>query len=82
MARLRLWKEKKMAVNRIKQVAKMFGKELGEEFYARLDGHKFDIKCRFTKGGFEQSIIDGLWNDNDRFFKLLLIGRAEIVEGK
>jgi hypothetical protein len=69
-----------MAENKMAQVAQMFGKELGEEFYARLDGNKCEIKCRFTKNGLEQSIVDGLWNDNDRFFKLLLIGRAEIVE--
>lgn len=69
-----------MIENKIVEVAALFGKKLDEEFWARLVGNKFEIKCRFTANGFEQTVVDGLWCDNDVFLTLLLTGRAEIVE--
>ena len=69
-----------MAENKMAPVAQMFGKELGEEFLVRIVGNKFEIKCRFTADGFKQTVVDGLWHDNDAFLSLLLIGKAEIVE--
>ena len=66
--------------NKMKQVDKIFGKKMGEEFWARIVGNKFEIKCRFTANGFQQSVVDGLWHDNDAFLGLLLLGKAEIEE--
>lgn len=67
-------------MNKMEQVAALFGKKLGEEFWARIVGNKFEIKCKFTANGFKQTVVDGVWHDNDAFFSLLLIGKAEIVE--
>ena len=66
--------------NKMKQVAEMFGKKLGEEFWARIVGNKFEIKCRFTESGFQQTVVDGQWHDNDAFLGLLLNDKAEIVD--
>lgn len=66
--------------NKMAEVAALFGKKLGEEFWARIVGNKFEIKCRFTASGFQQTVVDGLWHDNDAFLILLLTGEAEIVE--
>lgn len=65
--------------NKMEQVAALFGKKLGEEFQARIVGNKFETKCRFTANGFQQTVVDGLWHDNDAFLSLLLTGKAEIV---
>lgn len=69
-----------MADNKMEQVAQMFGKKLDEEFWARIVRNKFEIKCRFTESGFQQTVVDGLWHDNNAFLSLLLTGLAEIVE--
>jgi hypothetical protein len=69
-----------MAENKMAEVAKLFGKKLGEEFWAGIVGNKFMIKCRFTESGFQQTVVAGLWHDNDAFLILLLTGRAKIVE--
>jgi hypothetical protein len=66
--------------NKMEAVAKLFGRNLGEEFWARIVGKKFEIKCRFAASGFQQTVVAGLWHDNDAFLSLLLTGRAEIVE--
>ena len=70
-----------MAENKMEQIAKMFGKKLDEEFMARLKVG-FEINCKFTSEGLKQEIVDGDWYDNDNFLRLLLMGRAEIVEDK
>ena len=68
--------------NKMPQVAALFGKKLGEEFFARIVGNKFEIKCRFVASGFQQTVIDGLWHDNDAFLSLFLTGDAKIVDEK
>lgn len=68
-----------MAENKMTEVAKMFGKEMNEEFTARLKVG-FEINCKFTNEGLKQEIVDGDWYDNDNFLRRLLIGEAEIVE--
>ncbi len=67
------------AENRMADVAALFGKELGEEFMARLKVG-FEINCKFTNEGFKQELVDGDWYDNDNFLRRLLTGEAEIVE--
>ena len=71
-----------MAENKMEQVAKLFGKKLGERFVARFVGHeKFEIGCKITKEGLFQEIIEGMWSENPSFFVCLLTGKVEIVEG-
>jgi hypothetical protein len=69
-----------MAVNRIKQVAKMFGKELGEEFFILSP---FGIeKARFTHRGIEIYFPqEKTWMFTGKM-NFLITGEAQIVEGE
>lgn len=66
-----------MAENKMKAVAQLFGKKLGEEFTIKDDDYK--AKAVFTEDGF---YIPGSITvyDNDLLVRLLQ-GYAEIVEG-
>lgn len=67
-----------MAENKMKQVAELFGKELDEEFKAVI----WDsiMECRFTNGGLEIKLDNGLYRNNGNWLLCLLTGEAEIVE--
>lgn len=65
-----------MADNKMAEVAKMFGKKIGERFTVRHDNCLFD--CTFADCGF---IVYGAYDDFDAFLlHYLLIGRAVIVD--
>lgn len=65
-------------MNRMADVAKLFGKELGEMFTAEIVDGESVGKCWFTPTG-----LEGQWLTGDRadiFLVKLLTGEAEIVE--
>jgi hypothetical protein len=67
-------------MNRMADVAQMFGKKLGEEFTAvSWDEMK---KCKFTDEGLKVKYLDGDWHKSDGWLRCLLIGEAVIVEGE
>lgn len=64
------------AINKMAEVAKMFGKKIGERFTVRHDNCLFD--CTFADCGF---IVYGAYDDFDAFLlHYLLIGRAVIID--
>lgn len=67
-------------MNRMKEVAALFGKKLNEGFKAVI----WDsiMECRFTKGGLEIKLDNGLYRNNGNWLSCLLTGEAKIVEGK
>ena len=70
-----------MGENHMEEIAKMFGKELGEEF-AVEDKHKTVWHCKFTKRGLlylDKSFFD--WQESgDYLLQSLLTGKAVIVD--
>ena len=67
-------------MNRIKPVAAMFGKELGEEFKVKTV-YGDTITCRFTKRGimaFDNMLLDWRLCRSDLMQELIL-GKAVIV---
>ncbi len=72
-----------MAENKMEQVAKMFGKKLGEEFIIKRS-FGFDFEGHFSEKGFEywgEDINGKCWySDNGGLILDLLTGRAEIAE--
>ena len=65
--------------NKMEQVAKMFGKKLGERFCIIRYGDRYD--ARFLERGFEVYGLENPYVDMDAFVLMdLLTGRAEIVE--
>ena len=66
-------------MNQMAQVAAMFGKKLGEEFFVRLKSGTGDT-CKFTNNGLFMFSINDRWVVNDRYLRRLLTGEAEIVE--
>jgi hypothetical protein len=66
-----------MAENKMEQVAKLFGKELGEEFKLRYFNHR--IRSRFTKDGLEEHYLTSKWLLNGELLQMLLTGEAVIV---
>ena len=65
-------------MNRMKEVAAMFNKELGEEFEVSFFGNI--SKARFTEYGFEEHLNTPGWWPNGELLQMLLIGKAVIVE--
>lgn len=67
-----------MAENKMEQVAALFGKKLDENFKAVI----WDsiMECRFTNGGLEIKLDNGLYRNNGNWLSCLLTGEAEIVE--
>ena len=65
-------------MNRMADVAKMFGKKLNEDFKAVI----WDsiMECRFTNGGLEIKMDNGLYRNNGNWLSCLLTGEAKIVE--
>lgn len=69
-----------MAENKMKQVAAMFGKKLGEKF--RLEAKTecpSNYVVRFTKDGIEAISIWGDWRKSNSLLVFLLTGKAEII---
>ncbi len=64
--------------NHMDEVAKMFGKKLNEDFKAII----WDsiMECRFTNGGLEVKLDNGLYRNNGNWLSCLLTGEAWIVE--
>lgn len=68
-----------MAENKMKQVAKMFGKKLGEEFCLKAGCGNIEL-VRFCEKGMEYySVPLCRWKPSERILILLLTGEAEIV---
>jgi hypothetical protein len=66
-----------MAENKMKQVAKMFRKKLGEEFDIKRDG--YEVKVKLTENGLEYAQpITRVFDDE--LFVMMVRGLAEIVE--
>ena len=65
-------------MNRMADVAKMFGNKLNEDFKAVI----WDsiMECRFTNGGLEIKMDNGLYRNNGNWLSCLLTGEAKIVE--
>jgi hypothetical protein len=69
-----------MSDNKMKEVAKLFGKELGEEFRV-VSCNCLDCICRFDENKIlEVKDMHGRWTQNYSVLSELLIGRDEIVE--
>jgi hypothetical protein len=70
-----------MAESKIVEVARLFGKELGEEFIVE-DKYKTVWCCKFTKRGLmylDKTFFD--WQESgDYLLQFLLAGRAVIVD--
>jgi hypothetical protein len=82
---MRLWSgigDIRMAENKMSQIAKMYGKKLGEEFKVKCTTGKI-IQCRFSKKGLWYQEIDQ-WNHNwfitDMLIAQLIRGEAVIVD--
>lgn len=75
-----------MAENRMADVAKLFGKELGERFNVqdgKTNGLKNTFLCCFYTDRFESEIPGFKWSykyNDVRLFSSLIRGEAEIVE--
>lgn len=68
-----------MAENKMAEVATMFGKELGEEFYIRNENDKFIAK--FTELNFRIKYCEAdHWRWDNDLLADLLTGRAVIVD--
>ena len=68
-----------MAENRMADVAKMFGKELGEPFIIDLEGETFEGK--FTEAGFKACFLgDEFCNDDEEMLHCLILGEAVIID--
>jgi hypothetical protein len=69
-----------MGENHMAEVAKIFGKKLGEEF-AVIDKYKTEWHCKFTKNGLmylDKTFFD--WQESgDYLLQFLLTGGAVIV---
>lgn len=70
--------------NKMEVVAALFGKKLGEEFVMRLGEDMYRSRFDRERGLIYQPIptCQENWSTNSAFLRLLLTGRAEIVEGK
>ena len=67
-------------MNRMADVAALFGKKLDEDFTAVIWDSV--VEYRFTNGGLEIKLDNGLYRNNGNWLSCLLTGEAEIVEGK
>ena len=66
-------------MNRMEQVAALFGKKLDDAFMVDFDGVIFD--CKFTEEGFKACFVgDSLYDDDESLLETLILGEAEIVE--
>ena len=63
--------------NKMGEVAKMFGKELGEEFEVRA--FSYIIKTKFTEFGLEEHFFTSEWLLNGELLQMLLTGEAVIT---
>jgi hypothetical protein len=68
-----------MAENKMAEVAKMFGKELGEEFKIQSFTGRVWI-AKFTLNGLKHCHNASEWLRGSDYLKDLLTGEAEIVE--
>jgi hypothetical protein len=70
-----------MAENKMAEVAKLFGKKLGEEFTVK-DKYKTEWHCKFTKRGLlylDKTFFD--WQESgDYLLQFLLTGKAVIID--
>lgn len=64
--------------NKMEAVAKLFGRELGEEFTAVI--YDAVMQCKFTHNGLKIKMSDGWHTTNGGWLSCLLTGEAEIVE--
>jgi hypothetical protein len=65
-------------MNHMEEVAKLFGKELGEVFPAQSRGCM--VSCKFEPEGLWLKPHGGFWALNNPWLQFLLTGEAEIVE--
>ena len=69
--------------NKMAQVAQIFSKNLGEEFVMRLGKDMYRARLDMERGLIYQPIPtyqQENWSTNSAFLRLLLTGKAEIVE--
>ena len=64
-------------MNRMADVARLFGKKLDEEFIAVVGYEK--VKCKFTNDGLKNECFDS-WGVSNTFLGCLLTGEAVIVD--
>lgn len=65
-------------MNHMAEVAKLFGKKLGEEFTAVI--YDTVSACKFTHNGLQIKLDYGRWYLNSGWLVCLLTGEAKIVE--
>ena len=66
-------------MNRMADVAALFGKKLGESFVVDYEGET--LECRFAETGFKACILgDELMNDDEVILQCLILGKAVIVD--
>lgn len=63
-------------MNKMKDVASVFGKRLNQVFYI-TEPHYNKVKCRFSENGLE--IFTGVWYPHEGWLVALLTGEATIV---
>ena len=72
-----------MTKNKMEQVAKLFGKELNEEFNAKIkcwNGKSGEIRAKFTSLGLKVKTRYNAWElRNNDYLADLLTGKAEII---
>ena len=69
-------------MNRMKEVACLFGKEIGEEFTVE-DKYKVEWHCKFTKNGVMYlDKISFNWQFIGGMLQSLATGKARIVDNK
>lgn len=73
-----------MGKNCIREVANIFGKKLGEEFYVRRNNSEPIYKVQFTKHGLRSKVFEyeNDWAFDDILMTSLIIGVADIIKEK
>ena len=67
--------------NKMEQIAKMFGKKIGEPFMVYMPFHKCKNEAVFDAHGLSIK-SDGEWHNDSNYLMWLLAGEAKIVEDK
>jgi hypothetical protein len=74
-----------MAENKMAEVAKLFGKKLGEEFKIKYgDGLAFEAAVKFTKNNFrvKHFPLQNYWSWDNELLADLLTGQVVIIDGE
>ena len=68
-------------MNRMKEIANMFNKELEQPFFFTSEVYRIPKKVRFSLNGMEYyDNISGKWYQSTAFLRELLTGKAKIIE--